>query len=89
MAQLSVSLPILISLRPQVSVMALGLQVLFHRSRAVGAEGQRYLGVVVARKTLVEVEERTSLVEEVVEGPLPSLSAIEVDGHEDLCVHLP
>jgi hypothetical protein len=87
-AQLSVLFPTLTSLRPQLSVRDLG-QVLFRRSQVVEAEVQWYLGVVVVRKTLVEAEERTSLMEEVVEEPFQSLSAIYVDGHEDLCIHLP
>jgi hypothetical protein len=57
----------------------------------VEAEERLHLGVVVARKTLAEVEERTSLMEVVVvvEVSLLSLSTIYVEGHEDLCIHWP
>jgi hypothetical protein len=70
--------------------MGLWFQVLFHRTQVVEAEERLHLGVVVARKTLAEVEERTSLMEVVVvEVSLLSLSTIYVEGHEDLCIHWP
>ena len=53
-------------------------------------EEQFDLEVVVARKTLVEVEERTNLmVEEVVEEPLVIVVLREVQEYGDSYSHLP